>query len=126
MRILTDEVKTYKNQMIISEVKNILANINKPMENFIIRLDLDKKRINKWKKNQEKISIKFQSNISYNSGKHKKNMRHRVQSDNINICIIEVIEKEERQQADAIYEEIMAEIFFFNTERHQAIDLRNT
>lgn len=98
--------------MITSEVKSIIADINKSMDNFIIRLDLDKKRINKWKINQKKISIKSQSNIIYKSGKHKKNMRHRVQSDNINICIIEVIEKEERQWAEAIYDEIMADIFF--------------
>lgn len=43
MRILTDEVTTYKEPNDNFRSKKKLADINKPMGNFIIRLDLDNK-----------------------------------------------------------------------------------
>lgn len=49
--------KRRKNQMIISEVKNTIADNNNSVDKFISRLESDKKRINKWKINQKKISI---------------------------------------------------------------------
>lgn len=47
--------KQQKTQMIISELKNIIADINNSMDEFISRLNSDKKRIHKRKTNQKKL-----------------------------------------------------------------------
>lgn len=73
-----------------------MTDINNSMDKFIGRLDFKKKRINKWKTNKQKnIQTKSQRSMSNKYRKHKKSMRHRMQSENIKICIIGALKGEE-------------------------------